>query len=184
MSTASKGKFVRDKSAINRMLAMYGLPKLESGRGLLAALGSMVEDHNHLRSLLVRCEPENRAEMYNSLRPYLEFMPWPMDDYIAQAKARAEGRQLPELMPNGDFKFPVENPTPASIKAAHESIQALLQPVAMLLTCEICGQNDAVEGRNRADAVAEACRMGWVCYVHEEKYRMICPECPVSAKAS
>jgi hypothetical protein len=54
MQTAQK------KSAINRMLQSHGLATLESGSGLIAQLGFLVQDHEHLRSLLVRCEPENR----------------------------------------------------------------------------------------------------------------------------
>jgi hypothetical protein len=34
----------------------------------MSQLGFMVRDHEHLRSLLVRCEPENRSAMYE-LRP-------------------------------------------------------------------------------------------------------------------
>jgi hypothetical protein len=63
----------QDRPAINRMLQSHGLPTLESGSGLMAALGFLVQDHEHFRSLLVRCEPENRSAMYDSLKPHLRF---------------------------------------------------------------------------------------------------------------
>ena len=66
-----------ETSAINRMLQSHGLGRLEDGAGLVAQLGYMVMDHEHLRSLLVRCEPENRSAMYDSLTPYLRFTPKP-----------------------------------------------------------------------------------------------------------
>jgi hypothetical protein len=65
----------QDKSSINRMLVSHGLGRLEDGAGLLSQLGFLVQDHEHLRSLLVRCEPENRSAMYDSLKPYLRFTP-------------------------------------------------------------------------------------------------------------
>jgi hypothetical protein len=60
-----------ETSAINRMLMSHGLRRLEDGARLLSQLGFLVQDHEHLRSLLVRCEPENRSAMYDSLKPYL-----------------------------------------------------------------------------------------------------------------
>jgi hypothetical protein len=54
-----------EHAAINRMLQSHGLGRLEDGAGLISQLGFMVMDHEHLRSLLVRCEPENRSAMYN-----------------------------------------------------------------------------------------------------------------------
>ena len=42
----------QDKSAINRMLQSHGLGRLEDGAGLMAQLGFLVQDHEHLRFLL------------------------------------------------------------------------------------------------------------------------------------
>ena len=57
----------QEKSAINRMLMSHGLGRLEDGAGLMSQLGFLVQGHEHLRSVLVRCEPENRSAMYDSL---------------------------------------------------------------------------------------------------------------------
>jgi hypothetical protein len=55
-------------SAIDCMLMSQGLGRLEDGAGLISQLAFLVQDHEHLRSLVVRCEPENRSAMYE-LRP-------------------------------------------------------------------------------------------------------------------
>ena len=78
-----------EHAAINRMLQSHGLGRLEDGAGLMSQLGFMVQDHEHLRSLLVRCEPENRSSMYDSLKPYLRFTPKPLDVYISESAERA-----------------------------------------------------------------------------------------------
>jgi len=73
----------QEKSAINRMLMSHGLGRLEDRAGLMSQLGLLVQDHEHFRSLLARCEPENRSAMYDSLKPYLRFTPKPLDVYIS-----------------------------------------------------------------------------------------------------
>jgi hypothetical protein len=56
----------------------HGLGRLEDRAGAISQLGFLVQDHEHLRSLLVRCEPENRSSRYDSLKPYLGFKAKPL----------------------------------------------------------------------------------------------------------
>jgi hypothetical protein len=98
-----------EHAAINRMLQSHGLGRLEDGAGLMSQLGFMVQDHEHLRSLLVRCEPENRSAMYDSLKPYLRFTPKAMDVYIAESAERAANQDLPTIDSTGNINF---SPTP------------------------------------------------------------------------
>src|SRR5215472_14910034 len=95
----------QDKSAINRMLASHGLGRLEDGAVLMAQLGFLVEDHEHLRSLLARCEPENRSAMYDSLRPYLRLAAKPLDVYIAESAEKAAREDLPTIDAEGKINF-------------------------------------------------------------------------------
>lgn len=99
---------LQESSAINRMLGTHGLPQLESGSGLMASLGFLVRDHEHLRSLLIRCEPENRVAMYDSLKPYLKFPARTLDSYVAESAQRAESQQLPTVDEEGKYKWPVD----------------------------------------------------------------------------
>jgi hypothetical protein len=98
-----------EHAAINRMLQSHGLGRLEDGAGLMSQLGFMVQDHEHLRSLLVRCEPENRSAVYDSLKPYLRFTPKPLDVYIAESAERAANQDLPTIDSVGNIHF---RPTP------------------------------------------------------------------------
>ena len=45
----------------------------------MSQLGFLVQYHERLRSLLVRCEPEDSSAMYDSLKSYLRFTPKPLD---------------------------------------------------------------------------------------------------------
>jgi hypothetical protein len=74
----------------------------------MSQLGFLVQDHEHLRSLLVRCEPENRSAMYDSLKPYLRFKAKPLDVYIAESADRAARQDLPTIDETGNI-----SPAPA-----------------------------------------------------------------------
>src|SRR5215471_6159516 len=160
----------QDKSAINRMLASHGLGRLEDGAGLMAALGFLVQDHEHFRSLLVRCEPENRSAMYDSLRSYLKFTPKPLDVYIAESKARAEQQDLPTIDQNGNVNFsPSLTPTieqevaaisqeldPAQKQVADIAQKAVVDALAkwsLTVTCRKCTKADTFSGIRKADAL-------------------------------
>jgi hypothetical protein len=67
---------------INRYLEMRGLGRLDDP-GLLSQFAFLVQDHDHLRSLLVACEPENRGAMYQALAPHLRFRAKALDVYIS-----------------------------------------------------------------------------------------------------
>ena len=57
----------QEKSAINRTLMSHSLGRLKDGASLISQLLFLVLDHEHLRSPLPCCEPENRSAMYDSL---------------------------------------------------------------------------------------------------------------------
>jgi len=97
------------------MLQSHGLAALENGSGLMAQLGFIVQDHEHLRSLLVRCEPENRSAMYHSLKPYLRFTPKRLDAYIAESAERAASQDLPTIYEAGNIHFRPSLPGDANL---------------------------------------------------------------------
>lgn len=92
-----------EKRRINHILANHGLPSLDAPRGLMEALGGKIRDHEHLRSLLIRCEPKERQSMYDSLKAHLKFSPLPLDVYIARSADLAERKQLPIIREDGSF---------------------------------------------------------------------------------
>src|ERR1017187_693 len=94
----------QENSHLNRMLQSHGLGKLDEA-GMIPALGFLVQDHEHLRSLLARCEPEKRADMYNCLAANTRFPAHPLDWYMAQTAEKAANQHQPTLEPDGSYKF-------------------------------------------------------------------------------
>lgn len=185
----------QEKSAINRVLGSHGLPPLESGSGLCAALGYMIQDHEHLRSILIRCEPEKRRACYESLKCYLRFEAKPLDVYIAESAERAERMQLPTLdAETGDFHWPVTQTIEtdvakvfegakekgADIMAAQEAVDATMAKRTLVLTCKHCTREEVFTGDNRTDCIRAARVAGWVYYEMAGEPREICPECPAT----
>ena len=172
----------QDRPAINRMLQSHGLPTLESGSGLMAALGFLVQDHEHFRSLLVRCEPENRSAMYDSLKPYLRFTPKTLDAYIAESKELAERYQLPTLDADGNVNFDSKiTPTiDQEVAAITQQVSAIAQKAVadavakweLTVTCRKCTKAETFSGIRKADAV-QAARAPVGCTVRATRYALI-----------
>jgi hypothetical protein len=163
------------------MLKSHGLGALEDGAGLMAQLGFLVEDHEHLRSLLVRCEPENRSAMYDSLRPYLRFAAKPLDVYIAESAEKAAREGLPTVDADGVIQF---RPTPtyavdSETAAAQAAVDEAFAKHTLIVTCRSCTKQEAFSGVSKADAVQKARSAGWVYYEDANgKAQEICPDCP------
>src|SRR5215831_8055738 len=171
----------QEHAAINRMLRSHGLGSLEDGAGLMAQLGFMVQDHEHLRSLLVRCEPENRSAMYDSLRPYLRFTAKPLDVYIAESAEKAAREDLPTYDADGKINF--QPSVTANITGEQAAAQAAVNEAFakqhLTLTCRSCTKQETFSGASKADAVHAARSAGWVYYEREGKEPAeICPDCP------
>jgi hypothetical protein len=169
----------QEKSAINRLLRSHGLGQLEDGAGLMAQLGFLVQDHDHLRSLLVRCEPENRSAMYDSLRPYLRFTPKPLDVYIAESAAMAAIQDLPTVDKAGNIHF---RPTPtyevgSDVAVAQAAVNESFAKHHLTVTCRSCTKQETFSGIRKADAVQAAREAGWV-YDSFRDESEICPNCP------
>ena len=176
-----------DHDAINRMLGTHGLGQLEEGPGLLAQLGFLVQDHEHLRSLLVRCEPENRSSMYDSLKPYLRFEARPLDVYIAESARRAEVQKLPTIDVEGHLTWHESALTPAvsDTAAAQDVVNQAMAKCQLVVTCRSCTKQAAFTGDTKADAVLNARLAGWVYYVDANGTEQeVCPECPAIRRVS
>jgi hypothetical protein len=169
-----------EKSAINRMLQSHGLGRLEDGAGLIAQLGYMIMDHEHLRSLLVRCEPENRSAMYDSLKPYLQFKAKPLDVYIAESADMAARQDLPTIDAAGNINF---SPTPTpelvpDVAAAQAAVNDSFAKHVLTVTCRSCTKQESFTGDTKYDAIVNARLAGWVYYEIDGQPREICQDCP------
>jgi hypothetical protein len=172
------------------MLHSHGLPRLEDSSGLLPRLGFLVQDHEHLRSLLARCEPENRSSMYDSLKPYLRFTPRSLDVYIAESKERAERQQLPTVDADGNVNFnskltpTIDQEVAAITPTLDQEATAIVQRVVgdavakwtLEVTCRKCTKFATFSGIRKADAVDAARDAGWA-YDSWRDGSEICPDC-------
>ena len=163
----------QDKSAINRMLMSHGLGRLEYGAGLISQLGFLVQDHEHLRSLLARCEPENRSTMYDSLKPYLRFPAKPLDVYMAESAERAASQNLPT-----HFNEPLTPELGPDVAAAQAAVNDSFAKHTLIGTCRSCTKQEAFTGDTKYDAIVNARLAGWVYYEIDGQPREICPDCP------
>lgn len=149
---------VKERLEINQFLGRRGLATLDDPRGLVTQMAFLIQDHEHLRSMLIRCEPEHRRDMYESLKPHLRFEAKPLDVYIAEGQQDAERRQLPTLGPNGElvpFK-PAEIHTEAdqSVEAADERTP---ENHVTAVLCGACGKvYDVVQFRGVCPHCANA----------------------------
>ena len=169
-----------ETSAINRMLHSHGLGRLEDGAGLMSQLAFMVMDHQHLRTLLVRCDPENHSAMYDSLKPYLRFTPKPLDVYISESAESAANQDLPTIDSMGNINF---SPAPTyemtdDTAAAQTAVNETLAKEVLTVTCRSCTKQEQFTGDTKYDAIVNARLAGWVYYEIDGQPREICPDCP------
>jgi len=91
------------RKRINRMLGEHGLAQLDDP-GLHGQLAYLVRDHDHFRSLLITAPPEHRGLMYDAWAPNLRFKAHTLEQYLMEARADAEARQLPIQAEDGTLK--------------------------------------------------------------------------------
>jgi hypothetical protein len=195
VGTASANK---DAKRVNEMLGRLGLAQLDDAPGLCSQLGYLVQDHDHFRDLINVCEPENRRDMYESLRAYLHFKPHPLDVYIAQIRARAEALQLPTLAPDGSLQaFNVQDiktdgprhrhpdallfeqyiprePKTGELAIAQSAIDKAVANFHLHVVCGRCTKEATFPGVTKHEAVKRCREAGWTYDAIAEQE--ICPE--------
>lgn len=166
-----------ERRRINSFLGLKGLPTLENPRELVHALGFLVESEAEFRSLLNRCAPESRREMYESLRPQLDFPVKPLDVYIAELGMDAAARQLPVMGEDGKL-YPYQVPEVRTI--AQAAVDKAFAKGTLTLTCRKCTRVAVFPAERRADAIQAARELGWTYDEIAGNGAEICPECPES----
>jgi hypothetical protein len=92
-----------ERAEINRYLARHGFGQLGDA-GLLPQLAYAITDEKTLMRVLNLAAPEERTACYEALRPFLPFVPRPLDVLMAEIAMDAEIRQLPVIQPDGSLK--------------------------------------------------------------------------------
>lgn len=171
---------MQDRSQLNRILQSHGLGRLEDGAGLMAQLGFLVEDHNHLRDLIAKCDPAERWNMYESLKPYLGFEAHSLDWYVSEAGRMAEAKQLPVMAPDGALKPFLVPQVHSDAAFAQDAINRAFAKEVLTLTCAKCTKVAQFPGDRKIDAVFAARAAGWTYNELNNTGREICPACDVA----
>lgn len=169
------------------MLNNKGLKKLEGAikggnhalaQEVIGAIAFSINSHEDFRKLLETVEPEFRAIAYQDLRDRLSFTPKPLADYVSDAAADAERRQLPEW----DSKTGQLTPfTPArSATLAEAAENALYAGGIGVMTCRRCTVEEIFKSDTPAGARIQAVQAGWSFEPAIEKW--LCPNCSDAAK--
>jgi hypothetical protein len=146
------------------------MPQLDDP-GFLAAFGVFVRDHDHLKSLLFACEPEQRRQMYEAITPHLRFKARTFDQYLQEVREDAEARQLPTLAADGTlqgYRVP-------ELTSLDRALNEAVARVSLTLVCRNCTREEVFAATDRYEAVKAAREAGWVYDETTESER--CPEC-------
>jgi hypothetical protein len=182
---------MQNRKIINRYLGEHGLSTLDDPQGLVAQLGFLIEDDQHFKQVINRCDPKHRRDLYEALRPHLSFTPRALDVYIAELGMEAEIQQLPRLDEEGRFvPFRVQDIRVSSDReedelrsSIREFVEAAITQHHLVLTCRSCTRTETFHGGRRVDAIQKARQAGWTYGLDATGggYE-ICPECPASSR--
>lgn len=176
------------KTRINHLLMQNGLGKLDDP-GLIPQLGFLmgraITTHEHFRDMLNKCEPKERRNMYEAMRPYLSFEVKPLDVYIAELGSIAEAKQLPVVTEDGKLKpfkvvdiqtrEPLEEPKDGELALAQSLIEEAAAVKHLQMECGRCSAVERFHGWNKDAAIAKARTKGWV---HDILRKLeTCPDC-------
>ena len=163
-----------ERQAINRFLGSRGLATLEDPGAMAAHLGFLIEGHDQFRRALIKCEPGERRNMYEALRPHLGFEPRPLDVYLAEAGAKAEAQQLPTIDAEGKL-----HPYLAQdLRTIERLVDEALSEFELSVTCRKCTKAATFHGHSKRDAVWKLRHAGWTWDELRGDGLEICPDCP------
>lgn len=167
-----------ERQQINRFLGRAGLAQLDEPAALVQQMATLIQDHDHFRRLLAKCEPEQRYQMYESLAPRLRFTAKTLGDYMIESAQIAEERQWPTVAPDGTllpFKT-AEVETDEYI--AEQAIKAEQAKERLWLVCKKCTKEAVFYGARKVDAIRDARASGWTYDEVAGTGREVCPDCP------
>lgn len=167
-----------ETAACNRLLGQLGMATLEDPRGLLNQVAYLIGDEDTFRRLLMKLDPPQRRDCYESLKARLPFEAKPLEHYINQAKETAEHLQLPTYNPEtGQLTaYKPAEITVDPVKAAEAAIAEMNSKQKLWLVCSKCTREQVFHGETQVDAIIAARKVGW--YYDRELDREICPKCP------
>lgn len=160
------------KRKLNHMLQSNGLGRLDAP-GTMSQMGYLVRDHEHLRELLTACVPEERGNMYETLRPNLRFKAHPLDVYLSQAAQEADAKKLPAW--DGEKFIPYRDYERKATQAITKDMILAAKGGTLKVVCAKCTVEASFVGLTVVSAAIEARKAGWV--YDREAEQETCPKC-------
>lgn len=168
------------RKAINHRLNMAGLASLSDPGALLSQVALGITTHEKFRSVLLKCEPEQRYNCYHSLRHRLKFEAKSLDTYIMEGKQEAEALRLPVYDHATGKLREFDAPGPLNLNAmAERAIKAReaeeTAKGSLELVCRRCTLAEIFPGKTRGEALKKAEIKGWRPDGVTDK--ALCPKC-------
>lgn len=169
------------KRQLENQLMVMGLRQLQDPEliaqmaHILNAHPGYTDPHAFYMGLLGECDPQQRHDMYEAVRPHLKFQPWPLDKYeamIAEPTANANSREHPVEIGEGKPKEPVY----INGQAFEQVNAADAEWCFLTLKCCKCTFEQEFGGFTIVAAMQVARNEGWVRDIVKQKE--ICPKCP------
>lgn len=131
---------------------------------LVPSLARLIHNHEDFIGALGEVDDCKRPEMYEALRPYLPFQPWPLDKYVARICERASA--VASTWAPIDIGEKRYQPVPAQMADA----------VILTFECCKCTRIEQFLGPTPVQTAIVAREKGWVRDLLND--REICPKCP------
>jgi hypothetical protein len=166
----------KEAGMVGAMLKRRGLPT-DIGEAI-KVLARTIRDDKHLENLLTSTPPEDRNDLYESVKPHLRFIPKPLDVYVSRVGQRAEREKWPTLDADGRLH---EFRSARDVSTVQKLIAAELAKRTLTLVCAKCLKQEVfhqVGEETNVDVILKARKAGWVHDYLSEPAREICPKCP------
>lgn len=154
-----------DRAEVNRFLQRHGFGEL-SDRGLLPQLALCIEDETTLKRILNLTAPEERTTCYEALRPFLRFVPRPLDVLLSEIAMDAEIRQLPVITENGGLRA-------FNVPEVQSAVDKAMATGTLELMCGRCTFAQQIPAISREFAMQLALEQGWT----QKAAVLRCPTC-------
>ena len=163
-----------NRQTINRYLGNRGLATLENPGAMVQQLGFLVEDDQHLKQILNKCEPHERRNCYEALRPHFASR---RGRWTSTSRSW-DGGADPGVADSGQRRQVPRLRTP-EIRSVQAAVDGEMAKHHLTLTCRKCTREETFHGERRAEVIFKAREAGWTYGLDGSgKGKEICPSCP------
>lgn len=168
------------KRLISHALSQVGLAGLADPNALLSQVALGITNHAKFSAVLLKCEPEERANCYLALKNRLSFEPKPLEIYVMEGKQEAERLKLPVFDSATGTVRDYDAVEPLNINAMAEKAIARRDAEetakgSLELVCRRCTFAENFPAKRRSEGLRAAEIKGWRPDGITDK--ALCPKC-------